>query len=538
MIEREREPEEDKPFEQQLKPISMSSEINENPPAGQEVTISREFIFLYRLIYYRIRQSFRDSSAAEGRSEKRKVPMPEKPEIPEMEKWRPSLRVFVLQHRLNDKEKILLLIALAPYIYPDLFDMAISKALKDVEAEKFSEIGGVTGKNCPFFLPTGETVIYLINGPDKARRFEVQQLFGAEHLFWEKKILWVEDMQDSEPPMHGRVVMSSDYVHQLITGSHRSPQFSISFPAKKIAPLKDDPNPPSLEDLVIPDNLLKQIRELMNWLEYKDELMKRMKGRLKKGYRTLFYGPPGTGKTFAAEILGYELKKDVYKIDLSMVVSKYIGETEKNLELLFTRAEDTGWILFFDEADALFGKRTNVRDAHDKYANQEVSYLLQRIEDYNGLVILATNMKNNIDDAFVRRFNSMLRFPFPDAEQRAAIWRKSFPPGTVFREKATDDFIIPLYDDDCNPVGTSSKFDLADAVKKYELTGGNIVNVIQYAGIKAIERLHNTPALVTAGGSYDDEPGKAARRKFIIYYDDVKEGIRNEMIKEGRPFMG
>ena len=112
-----------------------------------------------------------------------------------------------------------------------------------------------------------------------------------------------------------------------------------------------------------------------------------------------------------------------------MVVSKYIGETEKNLELLFARAEDKDWILFFDEADALFGKRTNVRDAHDKYANQEVSYLLQRIEDYDGLVILATNMKNNIDDAFLRRFNSVVKFPFPDVESRARIWQLFLPTG-------------------------------------------------------------------------------------------------------------
>src|SRR4030095_7939978 len=151
--------------------------------------------------------------------------------------------------------------------------------------------------------------------------------------------------------------------------------------------------------------------------------------------RILFIGAPGTGKKIAASLIGQQLSKEVYKIDLSMVVSKYIGETEKNLELLFARAEDKGWILFFDEADALFGKRTNVRDAHDKYANQEVSYLLQRIEDYNGLIILATNMKNNIDDAFMRRFNSILKFPFPDANERYLIWKKSFPPNAIFKEK-------------------------------------------------------------------------------------------------------
>jgi SpoVK/Ycf46/Vps4 family AAA+-type ATPase len=125
----------------------------------------------------------------------------------------------------------------------------------------------------------------------------------------------------------------------------------------------------------------------------------------------LFIGAPGTGKKTLAALIGQQLSLDVYRIDLSIVVSKYIGETEKNLEKIFDAAEHKNWILFFDEADALFGKRTNVRDAHDKYANQEVAYLLQRIEKYNGIVIIATNMKNNIDEAFKRRLQSIIHFP-------------------------------------------------------------------------------------------------------------------------------
>ncbi len=168
----------------------------------------------------------------------------------------------------------------------------------------------------------------------------------------------------------------------------------------------------SWNDLVLDKETLKQVEEIKTWL--KDSSSAKPDSSLKKkpkaGYRTLFYGPPGTGKTSTAALIGRELNKPVYKVDLSMVVSKYIGETEKNLELLFARAEDKDWILFFDEADALFGKRTEVKDSHDRYANQEVSYLLQRMEDYNGLVILATNMKSNIDKAFTRRFNSILRF--------------------------------------------------------------------------------------------------------------------------------
>lgn len=130
-----------------------------------------------------------------------------------------------------------------------------------------------------------------------------------------------------------------------------------------------------------------------------------------KNNKILFIGGPRTGKKTLAALIGKQSGKEVYRIDLSMIISKYIGETEKNLSKVFADAENKNWILFFDEADALFGKRTGVRDAHDKYANQEVAYLLQRIEDHNGLVILATNMKSNIDEAFTRRFQTVIRFP-------------------------------------------------------------------------------------------------------------------------------
>ena len=169
----------------------------------------------------------------------------------------------------------------------------------------------------------------------------------------------------------------------------------------------------SWDDVTLNEDTAKQVEEIKTW--FKQSPMINHEGaeknkKLARGYRSLFYGPAGSGKKLTAALIGKEFDKPVYKIDLSKLVSKYIGETEKNLETIFDRAEEKEWILFFDEADALFGKRTGVKDAHDKYSNQEVSYLLQRIENYNGLVILATNMKSNIDDAFTRRFNSMIHF--------------------------------------------------------------------------------------------------------------------------------
>ncbi len=274
-----------------------------------------------------------------------------------------------------------------------------------------------------------------------------------------KKILWLEDLPQGEPVMSGKIIMALDYVGQFLFGASAPPHFSTSFPAKRINTLLGS------MDIMMNNEIIRHYRNLKEWIEFNPHLMDEwdMKKRLRQGYRVLFFGPAGTGKTLTATVLGNETAKEVYKIDLSMVVSKYIGETEKNLELLFARAEDKDWILFFDEADAIFGKRTSVRDAHDKYANQEVSYLLQRIEEFNGLVILATNMKNNIDDAFIRRFNDIVKFSIPNEEERKEIWEKSFPKNSDYG-------------------------DVPNKVKKYELTGGNIINIIHFAGIQAVKR--------------------------------------------------
>ena len=214
--------------------------------------------------------------------------------------------------------------------------------------------------------------------------------------------------------------------------------------------------------------------------------------------------------------MGHLKNKDVYRIDLSMVISKYIGETEKNLEGLFSVAENKDWILFFDEADALFSKRTGVRDSHDKYANQEVSYLLQRVEDYNGLVILASNMKVNIDDAFTRRFNSQVKFSFPTKENRGQIWNKVLP--EPFKE-------------------------LSAVLSSYELSGGNINNALQYGLLKLVER-EGSDVLKPRGDAAEvasDTPTTAIspdviqlRKRFL---KDIEEGTRKEINKEGKPFV-
>lgn len=413
------------------------------------------------------------------------------PSLPAIDTWQLPLKRFITTFDFqNDPDAAtLLLIGLAPHAFPELFDRAIRSKLK--ESDDFPEIGGMRGKNFRGFLPTGQTAVFLLAGDDWHRRQKIEQLFWQNSELVKKKILWLEELPQSEPVMSGKIIMALDYVDLFLLGTAAPPHFSTSFPARKIETTLTS------DDIVLNKDVKRHYKNLKDWIDFNQPLMSKwqMEKRLHQGFRVLFYGPSGTGKTLTAGVLGNETKKDVYKIDLSMVVSKYIGETEKNLELLFARAEDKNWILFFDEADAIFGKRTNVRDAHDKYANQEVSYLLQRIEDYNGLVILATNMKNNIDDAFIRRFNDIVKFQIPNEEERKEIWEKSFPPNSD-------------YDD------------IPNQVKKYELTGGNIINVVHYAGIQAVKRRNE----------------QSDSTKLIFYADDVTEGIKREMIKEGKPF--
>lgn len=188
------------------------------------------------------------------------------------------------------------------------------------------------------------------------------------------------------------------------------------------------------DDLVLPEEPRRVLREIAAQVRQRCKVYETWgfaaKGARGLGLSALFAGPSGTGKTMAAEVLAAELHLDLYRIDLSAVVSKYIGETEKNLRRIFDAAEDSGVILLFDEADALFGKRSEVRDSHDRYANVEISYLLQRVEAYRGLAILTTNMKSAVDSAFLRRLRFVVQFPFPDAPQRAEIWRRIFPGAT------------------------------------------------------------------------------------------------------------
>lgn len=221
------------------------------------------------------------------------------------------------------------------------------------------------------------------------------------------------------------------------------------------------------EDIVLPEEQKDLLRNACNQMTYRTLVYGSWGFERKlaygKGLSMLFAGPPGTGKTMAAQVVAKELRMELYKIDLSQVVSKYIGETEKNLHEIFREGRKSGAILFFDETDALFGKRSEVKDAHDKYANIETAYLLQKMEEYDGISVLATNLLNNIDEAFLRRLNYVIKFPFPDAFYRENIWRSAFPPET--------------------PI--AADVDFRRLAERYEIAGGNIKNIALSAAFLA-----------------------------------------------------
>jgi adenylate kinase family enzyme len=358
------------------------------------------------------------------------------------------------------EEWIVLLLALVPHISADLFGALIAEHLPN--GGDFPEFGGVKGLHHRGVLPTGETARFIIAGTDMEKGVGVQRLFDQSHYFYQQDILWLETVREGEPLLSGRIILSPEWAQYLLTGQSVKPTFSADFPARLATTRM------SREDLVLHPFTEEQVEDIRRWLRFHHELEadSNLSRKLNAGYRVLFYGPSGTGKTLTATILGKEYGKDVYRIDLSQIVSKYIGETEKNLSKIFDRAQHQDWILFFDEADALFGKRTSVQSSHDKFANQEVSFLLQRIEDFPGLMILASNLKSNIDEAFLRRFHSIVYFPMPNAQERLKLWKYSMPSS------------LP-----CGP-----DVSLPAIAEAYEISGASIINVVQFAALKAWSR--------------------------------------------------
>lgn len=390
---------------------------------------------------------------------------------------------LVREYRMGFAERVVLMLAFMPHLRPQVLDLFLLQ--NTALGRAYSEIGGWRGKVHSGFLPTCETAAFLLAGTDLAMRFEVTKLFKDEHFFTRSGMLKFDYQASGEPMFGSTLMLSNEYLQRLSDGEVHKPDFSANFPAKLMQTQLD------WTDLVLNPEVMDEIEHIVTWLKQPQHILQSwgLEKSVKPGYRALFYGPPGTGKTLTASLIGKAVGADVYRIDLSMVVSKYIGETEKNLANVFDQAQNKNWILFFDEADSLFGKRTQASSSNDRHANQEISYLLQRVEDFPGVVILATNLKANIDQAFSRRFQSEVYFAMPDAAQRARLWQGLF----------------------ANPERIGADMDFHHIAEKYELAGGALLNVARYAAIRAVKngRPH-------------------------IAQDDLIAGIGRELMKDGK----
>jgi AAA+ superfamily predicted ATPase len=366
----------------------------------------------------------------------------------------------VKEWNLDVYGRLALSLAMTPHIRPEVLDVFFGK--NQIYDRGFTEFGGVTGKNHSGFLPTAQTLCFLITASNPEMRSTVTQILGKDSILMKEQVLIVGEIESYLPRLSGILSLSDQWLHYFLTGEHLQIEHSPSFPAQRITTNME------WEDIVLDDVVMEQVNEINTWLEYGSTLMDKwgLFKKIRPGYRALFYGPPGTGKTLTATLLGKVSGRDVYKIDLSMIVSKYIGETEKNLSKVFDIAQHRSWILFFDEADALFGKRTAAHSSNDRHANEQTAYLLQRIEDFPGIVILSSNLRANIDEAFTRRFQSIIHFTMPAAEERYQIWKNAFS-GTCTLHP---------------------EIDLYKIAEDYELTGGSIINILRFCAMSTIRR--------------------------------------------------
>jgi hypothetical protein len=336
---------------------------------------------------------------------------PEKVRVPAAAPGSSPLSDFIRNNKLETAETVMMLAVLAPHINPVFFDDLIQQNIPG--QGDFPQFGGIRGRNHRGFLPTAETILFILAGNNLEKRFSCEALFSDDHFFAKQNIIYLEQPNPGEPQYSGKLIMSPEHVELFTTGKTSHPRFTMDFPAEYIS------TELTKDDLILPATTLKQIFELENWIDHHNTLMNgwNMKRWIKPGYRALFHGPPGTGKTLTALIIGKKTNRDVFRIDLSMVVSKFIGETEKNLSQLFERAKNKDWILFFDEA-------------------------------------------------FIRRFQSVVYFPLPSAAERLQLWTKTLPAGAGLE--------LPAHED------------LAAIAKKYEITGAGIVNVVQHCCLESL----------------------------------------------------
>lgn len=393
---------------------------------------------------------------------------------------------FLDENKFGIPERLSLILCFAAFFQPDVLHPFLDIDPFDRRAGQL--IGGKLNRDKSSFKPTLQTLLFLLSGGKPSELAKFQLYFHPKHRLFKEEILHLESPKEvSSYPQEREIRLDLAYGHHFLNGE--APEFDQeeNFPAQRLQTDK------TFKDLVLSERIRLQLKSPMDFVRHRKTLFDNSdtRGKLHHGYVVMLYGPPGTGKTLTASVIGQELGVEVYSINLARVISKYIGETEKNLERVFDRLENKNCILFFDEADALFGKRTDISEAKDRYANQEVAYLLQKIETCQNLVILSTNFRQNLDEAFQRRILSYIKIDTPRQTERLQLWTNMLPPSF---EYASEEVPQRLAED-------------------YQLTGANIGNILKLTCLDAVSKGNN-----------------------VLEFKHIEYFTRQEFIKENRIF--
>ena len=348
-------------------------------------------------------------------------------------------------------------IALGLALIPELRPQALAVLSNALQQNKFApeELGGINGKEHLGILPTKQTFAFLLSDSTSEGNYLARQILRRDGDLIKLGILLETSPQEKDPELTGVLRVTAEFFHILTQGTPYVPQLSTSFPAELIT------TEMTWDDLVLPEKTLFQLEEIISWFKGKDNLLNNpeVKKLLRPGYRAIFHGPSGTGKTLSAQLLAKRMGLPLLKVHTPMLVSKWVGETEKNLNRLFDQASGRDWILLFDEGENLFGQRGG-NSTQDQHSNQQIGFLLQKIEHHDGLIIISSNRYASMDPAFRRRFESIVRFKEPTYEERLKLWQNIFGKVEIDQREVKFEELAEHYPD---------------------MTGGYLINVLRSA---------------------------------------------------------
>lgn len=403
-----------------------------------------------------------------------------------------NYRTLINQNGLTSEEEIILCLVLTCVFAPETI-ATLAHAARDNRMSQFT--GGIFLNGNPIFQPTVRTALFILAGRDLEKRAHYATLLHHRLSVFTSGIIIAHQTAPNTSFMDHRLVFSDQFLGTILNGNSPRLEGDPTFPVKKSAATH------SLSDVILKEETKSELDKLRRFAKNMHQLWKiDPKRKVRNNFISIFSGDPGTGKSHAAEAVGNEFGLPVYKVNFAQMVSKYIGETEKNLEKVFDRFDRQPCILFFDEAESIFSKRTDVTDSHDQHANNLQSYLLQKVEEFSGIIILATNVHNlsqYFDKAFQRRFRLIVNFEFPDYAERLQLWNQSLFPPYIFEEGLTEKLAL-----------------------NYQLSGGSIYNIVSDAIITALDTDTEIVTFELLDPALKDEFKKTSR-KYEICLDEM-----------------